>query len=86
VQLKYKVGLTYDELVAIDILFYDRPTGVRMPVYYQIFNEVGALALEGCVTLCFIDADRQRPCKAAPMFVDFCERILNDQPSSDVES
>lgn len=71
-ELEYKKPVYYDVEMKIRVLVYDMP-GVRLQTYYQVLTDEGESPhVLGEVSLCFMDAETRRPCRAPE---EFLERI-----------
>jgi acyl-CoA thioester hydrolase len=69
-ELDYKSPVYYDEEMEIKVLVFQKP-GVRLQTFYEVWaKERDQLCVTGEVTLCFMDEDTRRPCRAPSYFID----------------
>ena len=69
-ELEYKSPVFYDEEIIIKVMVFDIP-GVRLQTYYKVIaKERDTLCVLGKVSLCFMDEDTRRPCRAPAYFLD----------------
>lgn len=62
--VEYKAPAYYDDVLEIETIFKTVPN-VRVPIHYEIRREGKKSVLAtGCVTLCFVDFERNRPIPA----------------------
>ncbi|MBO6525396.1 MAG: acyl-CoA thioesterase [Balneolaceae bacterium] len=74
VELEYKSPVFYDEEIIIKVLIFDTP-GVRLKTYYKVIaKERNQLCVLGKVSLCFMDDETRRPCRAPGYFLDQFEK------------
>lgn len=73
-QIAYKSPVFYDEMMAIEVTVFKKPT-VRLDTFYRVFtNRLDKPHVLGQVTLCFTDADTRKPCRAPQYFNDLMDR------------
>lgn len=76
-QLNFKAPVYYDEEMLIKVLIFDKP-GVKLRTFYQIFaKERNILCVEGEVSLCFMNEETRRPCRAPNYFVSQFNEAMN---------
>lgn len=69
-EVDYKAPVFYDELMRIEVTLYQVPT-VKLETYYRVFTDrQEAPHVLGEVTLCFMDEQNRKPCRAPSRFVD----------------
>lgn len=77
-ELEYKSPVFYDEEIIIRVMVFDTP-GVRLQTYYKVITkERDQLCVLGKVTLCFMDEDTRRPCRAPAYFLDRFEEEISE--------
>lgn len=70
VSVRYRRAILYDDVITIRTRFEDLPPRTRVGIGYEILTDASPTpAITGHVTLCFVDAVRNRPISAP-------ERIL----------
>lgn len=66
--IKYKAPIFYDELMKITVSVHELPT-VKLQTYYKIHTDRrSAEHAFGFVTLCFMERESRRPCRAPAYF------------------
>lgn len=74
VNLDYHAPILYDELMHIHVYSYDVPN-VKLETFYEVKTEASdKVHISGMVTLCFMDAETRRPCKAPQSFLEGLKR------------
>ncbi len=69
-EVNYKAPVFYDELMDIEVLLYDVPT-VKLETYYRLYTDRQKKPhIEGKVTLCFMNEENRRPCRAPTEFLE----------------
>lgn len=69
-ELEYKLPVHYDVEMNIKVMVFDTPS-VRLQTFYEVTTEESAhLHVSGEVSLCFMDAETRRPCRAPSTFLD----------------
>ncbi|MTI89293.1 MAG: acyl-CoA thioesterase [Balneolaceae bacterium] len=69
-ELEYRAPVLYDEEIHIKVMVFDRPA-VRLQTYYEVTSgSKGQMHVLGQVSLCFMDAESRRPCRAPSEFRD----------------
>ncbi len=69
-ELEYKIPVHYDVEMNIDVLVYDEPS-VRLQTFYRVHTkEQEHPHVLGEVSLCFMDAETRRPCRAPSAFIE----------------
>lgn len=64
VDVQYKGPAHYDDMLEITVRFDEMPS-VRVPIHYSVYRQgEETLLATGHTTLCFMDAERQRPTRA----------------------
>ena len=72
-ELEYKTPINYDVEMRIEVLVYDVP-GVRLQTYYKVYTaDQTQEHVKGEVSLCFINAENRRPCRAPKTFLAHIE-------------
>jgi acyl-CoA thioester hydrolase len=74
----YKAPLYYDDLIKIDVMVYDVPM-VKLETYYKMYTQRGeGLHATGKVSLCFMNEENRKPCRAPQVFLDcLSEKVEN---------
>jgi acyl-CoA thioester hydrolase len=69
-ELDYKIPVYYDVEMNITVFVFDVP-GVRLQTFYKV-GTAGSenVHVVGEVSLCFMDAETRRPCRAPSSFLD----------------
>lgn len=68
--IDYKAPVYYDELMRINVYIFDLPM-VRLETYYKVFTDrLDTAHAVGKVTLCFMDRESRKPCRAPVYFRD----------------
>ena len=68
-ELEYKLPVHYDVVMQITVKVFDMP-GVRLQTFYEVRTENSdALHVLGEVSLCFMNAETRRPCRAPEYFL-----------------
>lgn len=69
-ELDYKLPVYYDVEMKIKVLVFDVP-GVRLQTFYEVRTEESDnIHIKGEVSLCFVDSESRRPCRAPSVFLD----------------
>jgi len=69
-ELDYKLPVYYDVEMNIKVLVFDIP-GVRLQTFYKVTTkESDKIHVLGEVSLCFMDSETRRPCRAPAEFLD----------------
>ena len=69
-ELKYKLPIQYDVEMRITVKVFEMP-GVKLQTFYEVRTEdSNALHVLGKVSLCFMNAETRRPCRAPESFLD----------------
>ncbi len=69
-ELQYKLPLFYDEQIKIRVSVFDVPN-VRLQTYYEVIAvERDKLCALGEVSLCFMDSESRKPCRAPEYFTE----------------
>ena len=69
-QVDYKAPVFYDELMDIQVMLFDIPT-VRLQTFYHVCTDRREQPhIIGNVTLCFMNEDNRKPCRAPADFID----------------
>lgn len=69
VQLKYHSPAFFEEELTVKLIIKELPT-TRFWGCYEVYNEKGKLINTGSTTLCFINSQTRRPCRAPEWFVE----------------
>ncbi len=73
-ELEYKMPVYYDVEMQIKVMVFETP-GVRLQTFYQVYTkEEKTPHVFGEVTLCFMDSETRRPCRAPKEFLDRIEQ------------
>ncbi len=76
-RVKYEAPLLYDDLVTVNVCLYEMPS-VKLETWYQIHTrEQKKRHATGYVTLCFVDENSRKPCKAPRGFIKKLNQISN---------
>ena len=68
-EIEYKIPILYDEKMNIKVMVFDIPT-VRLQTFYEVTTPGSDnVHVYGEVSLCFMDAESRRPCRAPETFV-----------------
>lgn len=59
-ECEYLKAVKYDELLTIKVIIKELPR-IRMPFFYEIYNEAGELVNKGTTTLVFINMKTNKP-------------------------
>ncbi len=69
-ELEYKNPVYYDVEMQIEVLVFEEPS-VRLQTYYKVHtNGQESPHVIGEVTLCFMNEETRRPCRAPKLFLD----------------
>lgn len=69
-EVEYKAPILYDELMYIKVMVFEIPL-VRLQTFYEVTTPVSdAVHVYGEVSLCFMDAETRRPCRAPASFTE----------------
>lgn len=69
-EIEYKAPIVYDEKMRIKVMVFDVPS-VRLQTFYEVTTENSdSVHIYGEVTLCFMDAESRRPCRAPESFIN----------------
>lgn len=69
-ELEYKLPVHYDIEMDIKVIVFDTPS-VRLQTFYEVTTEDSTqLHVSGEVSLCFMNAETRRPCRAPSEFLD----------------
>jgi len=67
---EYKMPILYDEKMQIKVMVFDVPS-VRLQTFYEVTTEDSdSIHILGEVSLCFMDAESRRPCRAPESFIN----------------
>lgn len=73
-QIAYKSPVFYDEIMNIEVSVFEKPT-VRLDTFYKVLtSRLENPHVLGQVTLCFMDADTRKPCRAPEYFNDLIDQ------------
>ena len=78
VSSRYKSPAYYDELLTVRTIIREMPMA-RLAIDYEIYNEQGTLLNTGRTVLGFVDAARQRPCRAPQPLIDILRKAGVDE-------
>lgn len=68
--IDYKAPIFYDELMTINVYLFDVPA-VKFETFYKIFtSRLENPHAVGKVTLCFMEEENRKPCRAPQHFLD----------------
>jgi len=68
-EIEYKKPILYDEKMNVKVMVFDIPT-VRLQTFYEVTTPGSDnVHVYGEVSLCFMDAESRRPCRAPETFV-----------------
>ena len=74
-ELEYKKPIFYDVEMEIRVLLFEKPN-VRLQTFYEVrTSETEPVHIFGEVSLCFMDAESRRPCRAPKEFLDSIESV-----------
>jgi acyl-CoA thioester hydrolase len=69
-EIDYKLPVYYDVEMKIKVLVFDIP-GVRLQTFYEVTTEESDnIHIIGEVSLCFMNSETRRPCRAPAEFLD----------------
>ncbi len=75
-ELDYKAPITYDEEMFIKVMVFEIPT-VRLQTFYEVTTpNSDEVHVYGEVSLCFMNADSRKPCRAPDSFIQSLESRL----------
>ncbi|MEO9884838.1 MAG: thioesterase family protein [Balneola sp.] len=75
-ELEYKQPIHYDVEMEIKVMVYDIPS-VRLQTFYEVLTKDSDKAhVLGEVSLCFMDANSRRPCRAPKEFLEKIEQNI----------
>jgi acyl-CoA thioester hydrolase len=75
-ELEYKAPILYDEEMFVKVMVYEVPT-VRLQTFYEVTTPNSAgVHVYGEVSLCFMNAETRRPCRAPDSFIKSMESRL----------
>lgn len=75
-ELDYKIPILYDEEMFVKVMVYEVPK-VRLQTFYEVTTpQSDAVHVYGEVSLCFMDADTRKPCRAPKSFVQSMQNKL----------
>lgn len=68
-ELEYKAPILYDEEMFVKVMVFEVPA-VRLQTFYEV-TTAGSddVHVYGEVSLCFVDSDTRRPCRAPESFI-----------------
>tara|TARA_R110002096_G_scaffold425644_1_gene634436 strand:+ start:9550 stop:9987 length:438 start_codon:yes stop_codon:yes gene_type:complete len=76
-ELEYKRPVFYDVEMEIRVLVFETPN-VRLQTFYEVrINEKSPIHILGEVSLCFMNAETRRPCRAPKEFLDSIKSITH---------
>lgn len=76
-QVDYKAPVFYDELMNINVKLFNIPT-VKLETYYEVFTGRREKPhIFGNVTLCFMEEDSRKPCRAPGDFIENLKDNIN---------
>ncbi|SMO56704.1 acyl-CoA thioester hydrolase [Gracilimonas mengyeensis] len=68
-EVDYKVPVLYDEEMFIKVMVFEVPS-VRLRTYYEVTTAASdKVHAQGEVSLCFVDRESRRPCRAPESFI-----------------
>lgn len=69
-EIEYKLPIVYDEEMRIKVMVFEEPL-YRLQTFYEVrtatSDDIHAM---GEVTLCFVDEETRKPCRAPKAFID----------------
>lgn len=69
-EIEYKIPVLYDENMQVKVMIFDVPA-VRLQTFYEVTTSGSDdIHVFGEVSLCFMDAQTRRPCRAPEFFVN----------------
>lgn len=69
-ELEYKAPILYDEKMFVTVKVFEVPT-VRLQTFYEVTTpQSDKVHVYGEVSLCFLDAETRRPCRAPKSFIN----------------
>lgn len=69
-ELEYKAPILYDEEMFVKVMVFEVPS-VRLQTFYEVTTLVSdAVHVFGEVSLCFMNAETRRPCRAPASFIE----------------
>ena len=67
--IRYHHPITYDQQINIKVSVFELPM-VKLDTFYEVFTaEQESLCVKGKVTLCFMNAENRKPCRAPEAFL-----------------
>lgn len=75
-ELEYKIPILYDEEMFVKVMVYEIPE-FRLQTFYEVKTpHSDAVHVYGEVSLCFVNADTRKPCRAPKSFVQSMQNKL----------
>jgi len=69
-EISYKAPVYYDELMQVEVLVYEIPV-VRLQTFYRVITDRLEMPhVLGEVSLCFMDSQSRKPCRAPANFIE----------------
>lgn len=69
-ETEYKMPILYDEIMHIKVMVFDKPE-VRLQTFYEVRTSASdRVHVFGEVSLCFMNAETRRPCRAPESFIN----------------
>lgn len=73
-QIAYKSPIFYDELMTVEVSVFEKPS-VRLDTFYKVSTPRSEKPhVTGQVTLCFMDSENRKPCRAPQYFNDLMDQ------------
>lgn len=75
-EIEYKAPILYDEEMFVKVMVFDVPA-VRLQTFYEVTTpDSDSIHVFGEVSLCFMDAETRKPCRAPKSFIDGMQNKL----------
>ncbi|MEX2604290.1 MAG: thioesterase family protein [Gracilimonas sp.] len=75
-EIEYKAPILYDEEMFVKVMVFDVPA-VRLQTFYEVTTpDSDSIHVYGEVSLCFMDAETRKPCRAPKSFIDGMQNKL----------
>ncbi|MEX0845720.1 MAG: thioesterase family protein [Balneolaceae bacterium] len=75
-EIEYKAPILYDEEMFVKVMVFDVPA-VRLQTFYEVTTpDSDSIHVYGEVSLCFMDAESRKPCRAPKSFIDGMQNKL----------
>ncbi len=77
-EVEYKAPILYDEKMYVKVMVFEVPS-VRLQTFYEVTTPASdKIHVYGEVSLCFVDAETRRPCRAPASFTEPMQTVQKD--------